>query len=48
VSVLLAEQNAVKALEICDRVMLLSLGKIVSISDKQDIDIEKLREGYRI
>ena len=48
VSVLLAEQNAVKAMEICDRVMLMSLGKIISIDDKKDIDIAKLREGYRI
>ncbi|MGM0432994.1 MAG: ABC transporter ATP-binding protein [Spirochaetota bacterium] len=48
VSVMLAEQNAVKALEICDRVMLLSLGKIMDIEDKKDVSVEKLREGYRI
>jgi branched-chain amino acid transport system ATP-binding protein len=48
VSVMLAEQNAVKALEICDRVMLLRLGKIVSIDEKKAVDIDKLREGYRI
>jgi branched-chain amino acid transport system ATP-binding protein len=48
VSVLLAEQNAVKALGICHRVMLLSLGNIVSVCDKSEVDTEKLREGYRI
>ena len=48
VSVMLAEQNAVMALEICDRVMLLSLGEIVSIQANKDVDIDKLREGYRI
>jgi branched-chain amino acid transport system ATP-binding protein len=48
VSVMLAEQNAVKALEICDRVMLLRLGKIVSIDEKDAVDIDKLREGYHI
>ncbi len=48
VSVMLAEQNASKALEIADRVMLLSLGRIIHIDVRKNIDMEKLKEGYRI
>lgn len=48
VSVMLAEQNAVKAMEICDRVMLLNIGRIVSIDDKENVDINHIREGYCI
>jgi branched-chain amino acid transport system ATP-binding protein len=48
VSVMLAEQNAAKALEIADKVMILSLGKIFLIEDREDIDLKMIKEGYRI
>ena len=48
VNVMLAEQNASKALAIADKVMLLSLGEIHHIGDKQDVDMEMVKEGYRI
>jgi branched-chain amino acid transport system ATP-binding protein len=44
----LAEQNAIKALAVADRVMLLSLGSIFRIDDTANIDSEALKEGYRI
>lgn len=48
VSVMLAEQNAAKALEIADRIMVLSLGKIFLIEDSKNVDIDTIKEGYRI
>lgn len=48
VSVMLAEQNAAKALEISDRVMILSLGKIFLIDDVANCSLESVKEGYRI
>lgn len=48
VSVMLAEQNAAKTLEIADRVMLLSLGQIFMIEESAKVDINMLKEGYRI
>jgi branched-chain amino acid transport system ATP-binding protein len=48
VSIVLAEQNAIKALAVADRVMLLSLGSIFRIDDTANIDSEALKEGYRI
>ena len=45
---MVAEQNATKALEIADRVMLLSLGEASEIMDASDLTTEKLKEGYRI
>lgn len=48
VSVMLAEQNAAKTLAIADRVMLLSLGKVFLIEDSDRVDLETLKEGYRI
>jgi branched-chain amino acid transport system ATP-binding protein len=48
VSILLAEQNATKALEVADRVMLLSLGTIFRIDATANIDSDALKEGYRI
>jgi branched-chain amino acid transport system ATP-binding protein len=48
VSVMVAEQNAAKALEIADRIMVLHLGKIFLIDDSKNLDIEKIKEGYRI
>jgi branched-chain amino acid transport system ATP-binding protein len=48
VSIVLAEQNATKALEVADRVMVLSLGTASGISNAADVTTEKLKEGYRI
>jgi branched-chain amino acid transport system ATP-binding protein len=48
VSVMLAEQNAAKALEISDRVMILSLGKVYLIDDVANCSLETMKEGYRI
>jgi branched-chain amino acid transport system ATP-binding protein len=48
VSIILAEQNATKALEISDRVMVLSLGEASEVLDADEWTTEKLKEGYRI
>ena len=48
VSIILAEQNATKALEIADRVMVLSLGEASPVLDATEWTTEKLKEGYRI
>jgi branched-chain amino acid transport system ATP-binding protein len=48
VSIILAEQNATKALEIADRVMVLSLGEASQVLDATEWTTEKLKKGYRI
>ena len=48
VSIILAEQNATKALEVADRVMVLSLGEASEVRDAAELTTEKLKEGYRI
>ncbi|MCK5566853.1 MAG: ABC transporter ATP-binding protein, partial [Actinomycetia bacterium] len=48
VSVILSEQNASKALEIADKIMVLTLGKIFFIKDGKNLDIDMIKEGYRI
>ena len=48
VSIILAEQNATKALEVADRVMVLSLGEASVTRDASEVTIEILKEGYRI
>jgi branched-chain amino acid transport system ATP-binding protein len=48
VSVILSEQNASKALEIADKIMVLTLGKIFFIKDAKSLDIDMIKEGYRI
>lgn len=48
VSIILAEQNATKALEVADRVMVLSLGEASEVMDAEQVTMEQLREGYRI
>ena len=48
VGILLAEQNAVKALEIADRVLVLSLGSVFLDGPAKDIDFERVRQGYHI
>ena len=48
VSIMIAEQNASKALEVADRIMVLHLGKIFIIDDSKNVDINTIKEGYRI
>jgi len=48
VSVMIAEQNASKTLEIADRAMVLHLGKIFLIDNSNNIDMNVIKEGYRI
>jgi ABC-type branched-subunit amino acid transport system ATPase component len=45
---LISEQNATKAIEIADKVMVLKLGKIHLIGDTCDVDIQMIKEGYCI
>ena len=48
VAIVLAEQNATKALQVSDRVMVLSLGEAHAVMDASDITTQQLKEGYRI
>jgi branched-chain amino acid transport system ATP-binding protein len=48
VGIILAEQNATKALEVADRVMVLSLGEAFAVMDAANLTTEELKEGYRI
>jgi len=48
VGIILAEQNATKALEVADRVMVLSLGEAFLIEEADNLTTEQLKEGYRI
>ncbi len=48
VSVILAEQNAVKTLAISNRAMILSLGEIFTIDDSENVNLDMLKEGYQI
>lgn len=48
VAIVLAEQNATKALEVAHRVMLLSLGEVHAVMNRADVTTESLKEGYRI
>jgi branched-chain amino acid transport system ATP-binding protein len=48
VAIVLAEQNATKALEVADRVMVLSLGEAFAVLDAADLTTEQLKEAYRI
>ncbi len=48
VSVIITEQNAAKALEIADKIMVLTLGKIHLIKDAKNVDMCMIKEGYRI
>lgn len=48
VAIVLAEQNATKALEVADRVMVLSLGQAFAVMDAGDLTTQQLKEGYRI
>jgi branched-chain amino acid transport system ATP-binding protein len=48
VAIVLAEQNATKALEVADRVMVLSLGAAYAVVDAGQLTTQQLKEGYRI
>ena len=48
VSIILAEQNAVKTLEIADRVLVLSLGKVHSVSEARTLSKDDLMSAYHI
>lgn len=48
VSIILAEQNATKALEVADRVMVLSLGEASQVMDAQSVTTQTLKQGYQI
>lgn len=48
VAIVLAEQNATKALEVADRVMVLSLGEAHVVVDAAEVTTQQLKEGYRI
>jgi branched-chain amino acid transport system ATP-binding protein len=48
VGIVLAEQNATKALEVADRVLVLTLGVASEVMDATSMTTEKLKEGYRI
>jgi branched-chain amino acid transport system ATP-binding protein len=48
VAIVLAEQNATKALQVADRVMVLSLGEAHAVMNASDITTQQLKEGYRI
>ena len=48
VAIVLAEQNATKALQVADRVMVLSLGQAFAVMDATELTTKQLKEGYRI
>lgn len=48
VRIILAEQNATKALEVADRVMVLSLGEAFLVEEANELTTEQLKEGYQI
>jgi branched-chain amino acid transport system ATP-binding protein len=48
VSIILAEQNATKALEVADRVMVLTLGEGSEVMDADKVTTKTLKQGYQI
>ncbi len=48
VSIILAEQNATKALEVADRVVVLSLGEASEAMDARQVTTQTLKQGYQI
>lgn len=48
VAIVLAEQNALKTLEIADRVLVLSLGEMHLLEEAKQLDRKKLMEAYHI
>lgn len=47
-TIVLAEQNAVKALEIADRVLVLSLGQMHLLDDRSNLEIKEITAAYHI
>ena len=47
-AIVLAEQNATKALEVADRVLVLSLGEAHDVVAAADLTTEQLKKAYRI
>ena len=47
-TIVLAEQNAVKTLEIADRVMVLSLGEMHLLRDRADLEMSDITAAYHI
>ena len=47
-TIVLAEQNAAKALEIADRVMVLSLGRVHLLSERASLDMKEITAAYHI
>jgi branched-chain amino acid transport system ATP-binding protein len=48
VAIVLAEQNATKALQVADRVLVLNLGEAHPAVDASEVTTQQLKEGYRI
>lgn len=48
VSIIISEQNAAKALEIADKIMVLNLGRIHLIENCINCSLDMIKEGYRI
>lgn len=48
VSILITEQNATKAMEISDKIMILKLGRINLIEDSKYVNLHMIKEGYNI
>jgi len=48
VAIVLAEQNATKALQVADRVMVLSLGEAFAVMEAAELTTRQLKEGYMI
>ena len=48
VAIVLAEQNATKALQVADRVMVLSLGEAFAVMDAAELTTQQLKAAYRI
>lgn len=48
VSIVLAEQNASKALEVSHRAVVLNLGTASEVLEVSDVTLERLKEAYRI
>lgn len=48
IAIVIAEQNATKALQVADRVMVLSLGDAFTVVAAKELTTEQLKEGYRI
>ena len=48
IAIVIAEQNATKAIQLADRVMVLSLGNAFSVVPAGELTTEELKEGYRI